>query len=141
MWQTAFPSYGGPNGISSRPPERELVVNGLQYQLLVGGWLMDYPNDEDWYDNLLEAHAEQNYTGINVPAADQLVAQANVSLDPQTATALYQRAEQLYVNQVAWIVLDQPYDTYLVNPRVVGYTENMAGLIPTTAQLSAYISS
>jgi ABC-type oligopeptide transport system substrate-binding subunit len=82
---------------------------------------MNYPADEGWYDNLLTANAGQNYTAIKVPAAAHLVAQANVSLDPQAAAALYRQAEQRYVNQVAWFVLDQPYNAYVVRPKVIGY--------------------
>jgi ABC-type oligopeptide transport system substrate-binding subunit len=134
MWQTALPGYP----VSIRTFTGGLINNTPNCQLAATNWVMDYPADEDWYDSLLEAHAGQNQGGIDVQATDQLVALANVTEDQQSAEALYQRAEQLYVNQVAWIVLDQPYDSYLVSRRVVGHQENAAGLIPTRAQLGMY---
>jgi ABC-type transport system substrate-binding protein len=102
---------------------------------------MDYPADEDWYDNLLETTAEQNYTCINVSQADQLVAQANTMVDPQAAEALYQQAEQLYVNDVAWIVLDQPTDNYIVRPNVIGDAENDSGLAPPEVLLNFFVTT
>jgi len=135
MWQSAFPGYP----VSIEEPG-DLINNCAYYQMEPGGWIMDYPADEDWYDNLLTAHAGQNCTGTNVPQADQLVAQANVMADANAAEAVYQQAEQLYVNQVAWIVLDQPLDSYVMRKNVVGYAENGVGYVPPAVLVSVYIA-
>jgi hypothetical protein len=117
------------------------LSRGECQQLPLATWVMDYSADEDWYDSLLAVHAAENAGGVNVQAADAPAAQANATVDPWAAETLYQRAEQLYVNAVAWIVLDQPYDSYVMSHRVVGYAENDAGLSPTAVRLSVYVAA
>jgi ABC-type oligopeptide transport system substrate-binding subunit len=141
MWEAAFPNYGGSSGITLKGVTRiQLIQNAGTAQLSWLGWLLDYPADQDWYDNLLTGKAEENQTGINVPQADQLVAQADVATNVTQAETLYQQAEQLYVNNAAWIVLDQPYDSYVVSQKVAGYSESSAGVAPPSVLTSCYIT-
>jgi ABC-type transport system substrate-binding protein len=142
MWQATFQTYVSAEGsIRARAFDGPSLINPTpNFPIPAVGWVMDYPADEDWYDSLLEAHAGQNITGISVPAADALAAQADAMVDPRAATALCQRAEQLSATSVAWIVLDQPDDNYVVSPRVVGYTENGACLVTLAIQLSVVVA-
>jgi oligopeptide transport system substrate-binding protein len=73
------------------------------FQLASGGWGADYPAGQEFLSLLWRAGATYNRTGVNVPAANALLDQADASNDQSQRVALYRQAEQLLVNQVAAI--------------------------------------
>jgi peptide/nickel transport system substrate-binding protein/oligopeptide transport system substrate-binding protein len=137
MWQTALPGYP----ISIQAIDRNVLLkSGATLQLPAEGWIMDYPADEDWFDQLLHVGAGYNTSFIHDPDADKLSDAANVNPDVAQAEQQYQQAEQIHASRVAWIVIYQPNDNFVVRPNVVGYTENAGGVPTTKTTLNAYIT-
>ena len=104
------------------------------------GWQADYPDPQDFLSLLLTAKAPYNPGGVNVPAADKLTDQADVTGDPALRTALYNDAEQLYVNAVAWCPLFQGTTGYLQRAAVHGWMLDGRSLTPNDAWLATYIA-
>ncbi|MEM7034779.1 MAG: peptide ABC transporter substrate-binding protein, partial [Chloroflexota bacterium] len=63
----------------------------------------------------------QNHTGYDNPKVDALLDEAGVEADPEKRQALYREAEQLIVDDAAWIPLQFGLDHLLVKPWVKEY--------------------
>ena len=77
--------------------------------------------------------AAYNTRDSSVPQADALLAQADGMSDLSARIPLYQRAEQLLVNQAAAIPLYQPLRNMRVRSHVVGWRIAPTGLTPLSS--------
>jgi ABC-type transport system substrate-binding protein len=134
QWQQAMPGY--PISIQAMDFD-QLLKQSPTLDLVLGGWIMDYPADEDWTDQLLQTGAAANSGSITVPQADALASQADTDPDAAHAETLYREAEQLWAHNVGWLVFGQDNELYVVRPNVVGYKLNASG-VPTTATLTTF---
>lgn len=100
----------------------DLIKKG-QFQIFSLGWVADYPDPEDFLD--LKFHSQRsianNETGYSNQEVDALLERARVEQDPQKRIALYQKAEDIIIADVPWILLFHTKDVLLVKPYLVDY--------------------
>lgn len=80
---------------------QDLYRNRLQ--AFFGGWEADYPDPQDWLDILFHSESPRNDGNYSNAEVDRLVEQARTEQDVVLRTELYQQAEQLIVDDVAWL--------------------------------------
>jgi len=100
-----------------------------KYQMWDAGWSADYPDPENFLSINFKSDSQGNdekYSNSNV---DKLLDQANTELDQTKRFSLYQQAEQLIVDDAAWLPLFFDKDEVLIKPYVKGY-EPVGMVIP-----------
>ena len=90
--------------------------------LLVGGWIQDYPDPQNWLSVFWTCGSTfaQRVSYCN-EEFDALVAQADVSSDQEERIALYQQAGQLLIDDIPGPFLYNLTNVVLVNPAISGY--------------------
>lgn len=98
-------------------------LNKKRLQMFSGlGWQADYPDPEDFLDVLFHSKSEINHGAYANPEADRLLEQARTEQDWNRRVDLYQQAEQLILNDAAWVPLWFSSEALvLVKPYVKGY--------------------
>lgn len=91
-------------------------------------WFQDYPDPEDWFNNLLIAtgsgsnltYAGSNNSFYNNPTVDALVQRADTMPVSQNAERykLYDEAQSIVVKDAPWIFLYQPIQDMVISPKV-----------------------
>ncbi len=91
--------------------------------LLVGGWIQDYPDPQNWLSVYWKCDAAfaQRFGYCN-EELDAILAKADTSTDQAERLALYQQAGEMLVNDIPGPFLYNGTQTSLVNPNVTGYT-------------------
>ncbi|HRA47401.1 MAG TPA: peptide ABC transporter substrate-binding protein [Thermomicrobiales bacterium] len=91
--------------------------------LLVGGWIQDYPDPQNWLSVYFKCDATfaKRFNYCN-PEFDKLVGQADVEFDATKRMELYQQAGQILVNDIPSPFLYNLSNVVLINPKVTGYT-------------------
>ena len=90
-------------------------------QMFTEAWGADYPDPEDFLSLNFLSDSEQNESKYNNPQVDQMLRQADTTLDNTKRMDLYHQAEQQIVNDAPWIPLTWDKDEFLVKPYVKGY--------------------
>jgi oligopeptide transport system substrate-binding protein len=108
--QTPWPEFL--SGLNSPEPPYQM------YQL---GWIADYPDPQNFLEVLFHSESAQNHGGYSNPEVDALLEEARGSQDPEDRLVLYQQAEQLILEDAAWIPLYFDVENHLVNPYVQGF--------------------
>jgi peptide/nickel transport system substrate-binding protein/oligopeptide transport system substrate-binding protein len=112
------------------------------------GWLADYPDPQDWislqfmknaYDNISYVPAKITDSGTQVDL-DGLMNTADQAQDPTTRLQEYNQAEQLIVNQVAWIPYEQQKITWRQRVWVHGFALNGTGSFADTSWPDVFIT-
>jgi len=99
----------------------EQIYAGNHGQLISGGWCADYPDPENFADVLFHTSSPQNNGGYSNPQLDQILEAARVEQDVTERIAMYQRAEQLLVDEAAALFTAHYLSYQLVKPYVKGY--------------------
>jgi peptide/nickel transport system substrate-binding protein/oligopeptide transport system substrate-binding protein len=112
-WQTTFPGWQ----ITVQGRDVGVVLkNAATLQLAFAGWSADYPDPQDFLSTQWAKDAQFNASSVDVPAADALERQADVSNDAAGRLTQYDQAEQMLVDQGAFISIEQPVRAYVVRP-------------------------
>ena len=82
---------------------QDLHRNRLQAFSLA--WQADYPDPHTFVDVLFRTGSSINNTNYSNPEVDALLEQANVEADPVRRIELYQEAEEMIVEDAAWLPL------------------------------------
>lgn len=90
------------------------------YQMYSIGWIADYPDPQDFLDILFHSDSLDNRTGYSNPEVDRLLEQARVEYDQEKRFKLYQQAEEIIVQDAAWIPLFFGREYWLTKPYVKG---------------------
>jgi peptide/nickel transport system substrate-binding protein/oligopeptide transport system substrate-binding protein len=138
-WQTAFPGWR----ITLQVVSQSLIfTRRAAFQLTFGGWGADYPDPQEFTSLLWAKDSPLNQSSVDVPEADALEQQADVSNDLTGRLALYQQAEQLLINQGAFIALSQGLFAWVVRPssKLVKWHGNSLGVTSLSTWQQAYIS-
>jgi oligopeptide transport system substrate-binding protein len=104
-------------------------LNRQSFQMFYLGWVADYPDPQDFLDVLFHSGSAGNHSGYANAEVDRLLEQARVERDQQKRMQLYQQAEQIVVNDGAWVPLFHDVDYVLVKPRVKGLVWTAMGLL------------
>ena len=96
-------------------------------------WAADYLDPQDFLSLMLTTTGEENKQNYSNPQVDALCAQADVmqEKDPKRL-ALYAQAEDLILQDAAWLPIYFQSDAELINPRVKGLRESLFGHLPHT---------
>jgi len=100
---------------------RELNDPNTPYQMYQLGWIADYPDPQNFLEVLFHSESSQNHGNYSNPELDALLDQARATQDEQERQALYQQAEQLILEDAAWIPLYFGVENWLVKPYVYGF--------------------
>jgi oligopeptide transport system substrate-binding protein len=106
---------------------RNRLFTAGQYQLLLVGWAVDYPDPESWMLGLFNTDGGSNTWGCSNPEIDALLEEAAARpLDDQRRT-LYADAERIVVTTVCGVIpqFQEAYH-YLVDGELVGLLENVS---------------
>lgn len=99
-------------------------LNGpdLPYQMYQLGWIADYPDPQNFLEVLFHSDSAQNHGGYSNPKVDALLEDARGTLDAKKREQLYQQAEQLILEDAAWVPLYFDVENWLVKPYVQGFS-------------------
>jgi peptide/nickel transport system substrate-binding protein/oligopeptide transport system substrate-binding protein len=137
QWQAAFPGLQ----ITIATIDRAVQIKSTTLQLTNASWGADYPDPQDFTSLLVNKGASYNKGFADVPEADALTAKGDVSNDQTGRLAFYQQAEQLYVNQGAWMTYSQPLNTYTVRNTVANFSYNASATTSSAMWQQAYIKA
>jgi oligopeptide transport system substrate-binding protein len=99
----------------------EQIYSGNHGQLFSGGWCADYPDPENFADVLFHTGSSQNNGAYSNPQLDELLEAARVEQGVTARIALYQKAEQILVDDAAALFTTYSLSYQLVKPYVKGY--------------------
>jgi oligopeptide transport system substrate-binding protein len=140
MWKTALGVNVTLQGVANLDTlDAQLATQSVQ--LWIVGWFADYPDPEDWLSLQFVPGAPYNAGNVAVPDATTHLNRADTDLNPTDRVQQYQTAEQLLVDQVAWVPLDQVEDHWQVQPWIHGYTETALGEPMLDQWLSMYVTN
>ena len=113
------------------------------YQLYVGGWGADYPDDQDWFDIWMTGSGNV-FGGYSNPAYDALVKQADTTADATKRQSLYDQAQKILIDDAGGGFLYQRNYMFLVKPYVNNLTttasdfENVGDLFYTRVSIAQH---
>jgi peptide/nickel transport system substrate-binding protein/oligopeptide transport system substrate-binding protein len=114
-------------------------------QLYRFGWGADYPDPQDFLTLLFSTNSVINDSNASLPAADQLMTQADQISDPAKQAErlkLYNQAEQMLIDQVAYCPLSQAKNQYRQRTWVKGdFIWDAQGTWPNDAFTTGYIAN
>ena len=91
--------------------------------LLVGGWIQDYPDAQNWLSVYWKCDATfAKRFGYCNPELDEILNQADTNPDPAQRAELYQQAGEILVADAPGPFLYNLSTNMLVKPNVTGYT-------------------
>lgn len=94
-------------------------------------WAADYLDPQDWLSLLLTTHGQENHSGFSNSEVDSLCAEADpMPVDDPKRLALYAKAEDICLQQAAWLPIYYQQDVYLISPRVQGMKSSCFGPLP-----------
>ena len=76
-----------------------------RFQMFDIGWIADYPDPENFLDILFHSESSNNHTHYSNPEVDDLLMQARVETDNVARYELYNRAEQMILDDAPWVPL------------------------------------
>jgi oligopeptide transport system substrate-binding protein len=97
-------------------------------EIYASGWAADYPDPENFLDILFHSGSEENTGEYSNPQIDTLLEQARVEQDETARMNLYQKIEQMMVDDAACLplyfdvshVLVKPYlENFVVTPMLI----------------------
>jgi oligopeptide transport system substrate-binding protein len=129
MWQEAFPKAN----ITIENQEWAVYLDTLlpdapdeqKPDVYRMGWCADYPDSNNWLNEVLHSKSGQNYAKFNVPEYDQLVEEAAFEPDPAKRQELYSQAEAILIDQetaiapiyyYTYVRLYKPWITPVISP-------------------------
>jgi ABC-type oligopeptide transport system substrate-binding subunit len=98
--------------------------------LYLFGWSADYPDPHDWLSLQWESGALNNNVHYQNPAFDRLVQAADVTQKAQARMAKYNQAQQVLVDDAAWMPLYIPHRLVYVRPSVNNISVTGFGVMP-----------
>lgn len=91
------------------------------YQMYQLGWIADYPDPQNFLEVLFHSESTQNHGHYSNPKVDTLLDQARGTQDAKERLALYQQAEQMILDDAAWVPLYFDVEDWLVKPYVQNF--------------------
>ncbi len=95
-------------------------------------WGADYLDAENFLSTLLADYGNENKLNYNNAKFNALCAKADASLDPNERLKLYAEAEDIALQDAAFIPIYFQRDAELIRPRLQGLRESLFGHLPHT---------
>ncbi len=105
--------------------------NHRQLQFASQSWYADYLDPQNFLSLLLMTSGGENREGYSNREFDRLCSEADSTLDESKRIALYQKAEDVALADVARIPVYFAEDVDLIQPWVRGIRTNLFGLMPS----------
>ncbi|MBF0499599.1 MAG: ABC transporter substrate-binding protein [Candidatus Riflebacteria bacterium] len=89
-------------------PEHFKSVENGEVSFFRMGWTVDYPDPDNFLYTLFHSKnigREGNFARYSNPKVDELVERARFEIDPKDRIPLYQRAEQMIVDDAPWVFI------------------------------------
>ncbi|MEQ1821698.1 MAG: peptide ABC transporter substrate-binding protein [Fimbriimonadaceae bacterium] len=96
-------------------------------------WKGDYLDPQNFISHMHASFGPENHSGYVNPTLDQLCREADRIVDPKERTALYQKAEDIALQDATWVPVYYQRDALLTRPGVSGIRTNAFGFLPHTA--------
>ena len=110
-------------------------LNQRKFQLFSLGWQADYPDPQDFLDILFHSESETNHGAYSNPDVDAILEEARVERDPGRRVELYNKTEQMIIDDAAWVPLWYEGESHvLIKPYIKDYR-----LLPMTIPKFRYI--
>lgn len=91
------------------------------FQIASQGWIADYNDPHNFLDLQFHSQSPLNDTKYSNAEVDRLLEQARAETSEEARLELYQQAEEIIVQDAAWIPLSHSKASVLVKPYVQGY--------------------
>lgn len=95
-------------------------------------WAADYADAENFLSHMLATWGPENKLGYNSPEFDALCKQADAEPDIDKSLPIYAQAEDVILQDAAWVPIYFQRDAELISPRVKGLRESIFGHLPHT---------
>lgn len=128
MWQEAFPQANinienqeWAVYLKTLLPEAPDAEKPNIYRL---GWCADYPDSNNWLNEVFNSKSGQNYAKFNNPEFDALVEEAAFEADPAKREELYRQAEEIFINEnvaiapIYYYTYNRLYKPWLTNVEI-----------------------
>lgn len=96
------------------------TMTATHTQITENLWIDDYPDAQDWLQNLLVTGANYDIGNYTNKQFDSLVKQGNTTFDPTQRASIYTQAQKIALNQGAWIGVGYANGVYAISPKVHG---------------------
>ncbi len=97
-------------------------LHDKRFQMFKIGWGADYPDPENFLDILFHSQSDNNQTNYSNPQVDALLEQARTEANQEKRFQMYNRIEQMILDDAPWIPLWNSGEGYaLVKPEVKQY--------------------
>lgn len=93
-------------------------------------WVGEYPDAQDWFDNLLHSGADYNIGGFSNPRFDKLVNAGNGEFNQAKRQQDYIQGQQIVLQDGGWIGVGFGYFSAVINPRVHGLLNANGRIVP-----------
>jgi oligopeptide transport system substrate-binding protein len=103
--------------------------DSMNYQIVRASWIGDYIDPNTFLD-LYISDGGLNRTGWSNDEYDELISQASVTADQKTRYELFQRAEEILINEVPLIPIYTYSKNFLKSPVVKGWDLNLQDYHP-----------
>ncbi len=108
------------------------VYNKKQQVFYHMRWAADYLDPQNFLSHMLATNGPENKFGYSNPEFDALCRQADTTVDMEKRIPLYQRAEDIALQDVAWIPIYFQRDIELHRPGIGAMRESLFGHLPHT---------
>lgn len=95
-------------------------------------WAADYLDPQNFLSHMLASDGPENKLGYHNPEFDKLCWEADKLMDFDKRLPLYQKAEDIALDDAVWIPIYFQRDAELVRPWVSGMRESLFGHLPHT---------
>lgn len=97
-------------------------LHARRYQMFTVGWGADYPDPENFLDILFYTGSDNNQTNYSNIEVDALLKQARIESNQTQRFEMYNRIEQMILDEAPWVPLWNSGENYvLIKPEVKGY--------------------
>jgi len=111
-------------------------LNESKFQAFAGlGWQADYPDPQDFVDILFHSESSNNHGKYANPKVDSILEDARIEPDIMKRIDLYRNAEQLIVDDAAWVPLWYPSEGYVLIKDYVKGFEVTPMIVPKLKQI------
>ena len=111
-------------------------LHSRKFQAFAGlGWQADYPDPQDFLDILFHTESETNHGAYSNAEVDTILEDARIERDGNKRVELYNRAEQMIIDDAAWVPLWYEGESHvLIKPHIKDYR-----LLPMTIPKFRYV--
>ena len=110
-------------------------LNQRKFQIFSLGWQADYPDPQDFLDILFHTESETNHGAYSNSDVDVILEDARVERDGNKRIELYNKAEQIIIDDAAWVPLWYEGESHvLIKPHIKDYR-----LLPMTIPKFRYV--